>query len=170
MLKSSPLLAGCLQCLSQCRLLLSRLEPGMLLACQADSDSVGAHLRHILERFQSLLQGLSGDLVDYDRRPRNRRMEVDLPALRSAFADLESQLAGWQEGSLQRSVLVRESVHSSEAPALVSSTLGRELMSLTSHTIHHLAIIAMVIKPLGIELDADFGKAPSTLRYELGTA
>jgi hypothetical protein len=49
-------------------------------------------------------------------------------------------------------------------PFLVSS-IGRELQVLSSHTIHHFALLAMVLRARGVSVDAEFGMAPSTLRY-----
>jgi hypothetical protein len=45
------------------------------------------------------------------------------------------------------------------------SSISRELQVLSSHTIHHFALIAMTLRMHGVELDAEFGMAPSTLRY-----
>ena len=49
-------------------------------------------------------------------------------------------------------------------PFLISS-VGRELQVLSSHTIHHFALMAMTLRVLGVPVDPDFGMAPSTLRY-----
>jgi hypothetical protein len=48
----------------------------------------------------------------------------------------------------------------------ITSTVDRELMALITHSIHHLAIIALIVKSYGYEMDDDFGKAPSTIVYE----
>ena len=47
----------------------------------------------------------------------------------------------------------------------VKKSVSRELQVLSSHTIHHFALIAMTLRLHGIEMDPDFGMAPSTLRY-----
>ena len=47
----------------------------------------------------------------------------------------------------------------------MESSISRELQVLSSHTIHHFALIAMTLRLHGIEMDPDFGMAPSTLRY-----
>ena len=39
-------------------------------------------------------------------------------------------------------------------------------MGLVTHSIHHLAIIALIVKSYGYEMDSDFGKAASTILYE----
>ena len=46
-----------------------------------------------------------------------------------------------------------------------SSTLGRELLFLLSHTIHHYALIDLLLREEGFEVPPDFGMAPSTLKH-----
>ena len=43
--------------------------------------------------------------------------------------------------------------------------MSRELQVLSSHTIHHFALIGMTLRAHGVVLDEDFGVALSTLRY-----
>ena len=40
-------------------------------------STVGGHYRHCLDQFQSLLQGLDADEINYDHRERNPRTEND---------------------------------------------------------------------------------------------
>jgi hypothetical protein len=44
----------------------------------------------------------------------------------------------------------------------VRSTLARELRALASHTIHHYALVAVVLRLRGVAVPAHFGVAPST--------
>jgi hypothetical protein len=46
------------------------------------------------------------------------------------------------------------------------SSIGRELQALSSHTIHHFALIAITLRLHGFDVDQDFGMSPSTLRYQ----
>ena len=39
-------------------------------------------------------------------------------------------------------------------------------MTLSSHTIHHFALIAMALRAHGVAVEAGFGMAPSTLSYQ----
>jgi len=39
------------------------------------------------------------------------------------------------------------------------------LQALSSHTIHHFALIAVTLRLHGIQVDPNFGMSPSTLRY-----
>jgi len=48
--------------------------------------------------------------------------------------------------------------------------VARELMTLSSHTIHHFALIATTLRGHGVQVDANFGVAPSTLSYQVRLA
>jgi hypothetical protein len=50
------------------------------------------------------------------------------------------------------------------------STVSRELQALSSHTIHHLALVAIILRLQGIRLDPDFGMSPSTLRHHAASS
>jgi hypothetical protein len=52
----------------------------------------------------------------------------------------------------------------------MESSIDRELQVLSSHTIHHFALIAMTLRLHGVEMPPDFGMAPSTLRYQAEAA
>lgn len=45
------------------------------------------------------------------------------------------------------------------------SSLGRELQLLISHTVHHYAMMALVLRGQGIDPGPEFGVALSTFRY-----
>jgi hypothetical protein len=53
-----------------------------------------------------------------------------------------------------------------ELTVTVETTLGRELMFLSSHTVHHFALVAQYSKAAGVDLGHDFGKAPATVAFE----
>jgi uncharacterized damage-inducible protein DinB len=50
------------------------------------------------------------------------------------------------------------------APVAVRSTLARELLFVISHTIHHQALIAVLLSAAGRTVPEAFGLAPSTPR------
>jgi hypothetical protein len=49
--------------------------------------------------------------------------------------------------------------------SFMESSLSRELQVLSSHTVHHFALIAVTLRAHGVQMDPDFGMAPSTLRH-----
>jgi hypothetical protein len=133
----------------------------------AFNSAIGGHYRHCLDHFQSLLQGLEVNEVNYDDRERNPRIEND-----REFALAETQRIMRACRSIPAAFLgcpinVRSQVNyeTSESP-LIGSTVGRELMYAVAHTIHHYALIAVMCGLLDILLPEGFGVAPSTLSYQ----
>jgi len=130
-------------------------------------QTVGGHLRHVLEYYECFLNGLSSSHIDYDARKRDPAVQSSRSAALQRIESLISRLES--EPALRGDSVIWVRVEDSEAlsvpePFLVSS-VGRELQGLSSHTIHHLALIAMVLRALGVPVGQDFGMASSTLRY-----
>jgi uncharacterized damage-inducible protein DinB len=130
-------------------------------------QTVGKHLRHVLEFWECFLSGLESSHIDYDARRRDLAVERSRSA---ALEKIESIIAGLEtEPALRGDSVIWVRVEDSEGtgvpePFLVSS-VGRELQVLSSHTIHHFALIAMLLRALGVSIDPNFGMAPSTRRY-----
>lgn len=122
-------------------------------------------MRHIIERISCVLDGLSRNMVDYDSRARDQLLEANPESADSALTGIQDALAAL-EMNQRVPVQVRESVHQDNPAVAVASTLERELMSLVSHTIHHLALIALLARSAGYPLRDDIGKAPSTIIHE----
>lgn len=161
------LLKGCLHCLSQCDDLVQCISGADYTQSNAISSSIGGHMRHILERYQSLLTGLAGIKVDYDTRNRDREIEANTDAALFSIASIASRLTELElEEFGNTRIKVRETVHYLGEAVEVSSTVERELMSLITHSVHHLAIIKLLAQQFGHQLDDSFGKAPSTIVFE----
>ncbi len=52
-------------------------------------------------------------------------------------------------------------------PVDVASTLGRELGFLSSHAIHHIAIVKMLAQSLGASLPEEYGVGHATMSHRL---
>ena len=108
--------------------------------------------------------------MDYDRRERDPRTEVE-PAvcaerLRSVVEGLRRVEAGGEDRRLLVAMDSGERDHGDAG--WTATTLGRELQYLLSHTVHHFALIGVMMRLLGRDPGPDFGVAPSTLRFERG--
>lgn len=130
------------------------------------SSSVGMHLRHNLDHFEAFFNGLELREVDYESRSRETRVE-DIPGLAEGairdYMDQLNRLATSEDISLR---VREESEAGSKERRWLDSSLGRELQFLLGHTVHHNAIIAMIVDRHGIQLPEGFGVAPSTQRHE----
>ena len=131
------------------------------------SSGIGSHVRHCVDFYERLLAGIAAGRVDYDARERDERLETDrghsLGRLRSLVTRLR-ELAS-VEGEHPLHVRMDSAADADEDVPWTASSLDRELQSLISHTVHHYALIAMVLRIGGRETATDFGVAPSTLRY-----
>ena len=131
---------------------------------------VGGHLRHILEFYECFLDGLETSHIDYDARKRDQAVETcraaALGKIHSIMERMESSAA------LRGDAIVWVRLEDASAARIddcfITSSVSREMQVLSSHTVHHFALIATTLKALGIELDRNFGMAPSTLRYNAG--
>lgn len=47
----------------------------------------------------------------------------------------------------------------------IRTSMGRELVFLSSHAVHHMAIVSLLVELIGIVPPKDFGVHPSTLRH-----
>lgn len=127
-----------------------------------DGSSIGQHFRHILEFFQCLHQGIEEGQVDYAARKRNLLYE-DNPALAAeAFAAFSEQVGQYSDD--QPLAVCAE--FGSELRPVYESTVGRELLFIYDHAIHHLAIIKIGLNchfP-HVSTDKTLGLSPSTIK------
>ena len=131
----------------------------------ATRGGVGKHFRHILEFYEQLIQRQDGT-VDYQLRQRDPRVEQDAAyaaELVTQVVSLLDQMRGLSSDTLL--TVVTEVYGADGAPVRTASTLGRELAALASHTVHHYAIVAMLLRQGGVTPPEGFGIAPSTLRH-----
>jgi len=155
--------------LRQAEALVSRISDAVYTASPRGlaPHKAGGHLRHILEFYECFLTGLAGGRIDYDARKRDLSIETSLAAAQKRIGSLLHRLE--TESALRSDSLVRvrmeDSAESRITEPFLISSVGRELQILSSHTIHHFALMAMTLRALGVPVDADFGVAPSTLGY-----
>jgi uncharacterized damage-inducible protein DinB len=127
------------------------------------SSGIGPHMRHVFDHYTCFLDGLAAVFVSYESRDRDERFETDVRFAISQFNTLISRLEGLSDQD-PNMVFSLEIVHDDESYP-ISSTLGRELQFLLSHTLHHFAMVRMMAVTLGLPVSNQFGMAPSTKRF-----
>ena len=133
---------------------------------RARRGGIGPHLRHIVEHYECFLGGWREGRVDYDRRARDARLETDRAA---ALERIEGLVRGLRELEPRALRVASDCGEGPGQPRTWSeSSVERELVFLASHTVHHYAVVAVLLRLAGLEPGRDFGVAPSTLRYEQG--
>lgn len=122
-------------------------------------SSIGSHIRHVLDHYDSILKNSTG-VIDYYRRQRDPATENDpKEALRRISAVMESCRGISPVPHLR----LRASL--SDETITIETTLERELLFSISHTLHHFALIAQICRHFGQAIPEEFGVAPSTLAH-----
>ncbi len=126
------------------------------------SGSIGDHLRHVHDGYLCLTRGLTEGQVDYDDRARDARIATSTTHAARALGEQIECLEGLMaKGTV--AVGVRAATSTEREPAWLPSSLARELAFVHSHTVHHFALIAVLLRVAGRPVDDEFGVAPSTL-------
>ena len=131
-----------------------------------NGSSVGQHVRHIVDFYLCLINGIEAAKINYDKRERNPNIETDCLTAKNMMAIIANKVQGVD---ITASVEVCSSFVADEniELKLIPSSIGRELMYAYDHAIHHLAIvkIGMQIHFPEIKISKNLGVAPSTLKY-----
>jgi uncharacterized damage-inducible protein DinB len=134
----------------------SRPAPGR------SSGGVGGHVRHCLDHVSALLTATRTGLCTYDRRQRGTKTETCRVAAMSAISDVTRALMFLASDTLETEVYVETQIDPSGATIVTRSSIGRELAFVASHTIHHNAIVAQMMRTRGLTFTPRFDLAPAT--------
>lgn len=127
---------------------------------------IGSHLRHIIEHYEALLNAKT--CVDYDSRARDLTVQANPNIALARIELIQSHLQSYTESCLNTAVTVRLCCGAlGESVGLSQSTIGRELLFVSSHATHHYALIKTHCASAGVMLSDAFGKAPATMAHEV---
>jgi hypothetical protein len=159
------------------------------LKCPIIKASIGQHYRHSMDHMELavLVATTRNEMIDqnikmnpctiqYDQRVRGGKLETDVYEARKMIFSLNNileELKIFNDKSISDENVYASFMLSSDPndqEVQLKSTIGRELGFAAHHAIHHLAMVRVIaIQTLGLEeheLSCDFGKAPSTIRFE----
>ncbi len=139
-------------------------------AAPGRASSIGAHVRHCLDHLDALAAGADGGVLCYDRRRREELLERSPRAALARLLELrEAVLRSLRADAPRRPLRVEALVDEASGRfASVATSLERELLFVTAHTVHHLALIKVLAGDAGLTLPPEFGKALSTRVHEQG--
>ena len=127
---------------------------------------VGAHFRHCLDSYNCFLAGIERGRIDYDLRERDASLERDRSVAMAKIGATIDRLQVLKTTDGEMPLIVKmENARSSAQSLWASSSLARELQFLMSHTVHHYAIVAVLLRFQGFDPGEEFGIAPSTLEH-----
>jgi len=175
---------------------LSGMAPGAYARTNGEDAAIGQHVRHILDHYDCLLGAADGRVDYTQRAREQvvacclETAISRIDAIRQRIARLPgpegklltSRCAGSRPGpnagpnaglpddrrpELRMEVTFTPTRADPDPPRRrLGSTLERELMFVLSHTIHHMALIAVLVRREGsAPIPSGFGVAPSTRRY-----
>jgi len=128
------------------------------------SGSIGAHVRHCLDHVHAVLDRMPDGTMSYDHRRRHPMLEecrhVAVTALEAAVERLEQVTTRAQDAP----VVLETQVDREGGRVQVVSSMARELVFVLQHTIHHQALVALLLAGRGVPVPLTFGYAPSTPR------
>ena len=128
--------------------------------------SIGTHIRHVMDMFDCVFQGLETGEIDLTARKRNKEVETTISAGKNyikstivALLDLDSTIFG-------KAIYVSDAIGKEVIRA--EYTVSAILIQAHSHAVHHYASIGYIIHQLGIELPDDmFGVNPASPKKEV---
>lgn len=132
-------------------------------------SSIGGHVRHCLDHFDALCRGADSGRLNYDDRRRGTPVETSRTAALSEVERLRSLLGNLDDALLARPIHLRAVVAGDGTTLDMTSSVGRELTFVLSHTVHHAALLAAMCHTLGIPVPERFGYAPATLAHLNGS-
>ena len=126
-------------------------------------SSIGSHMRHILDVFDCVFEGLESGNINLIERKRNELAENFTSHGINYFNETIEKLKLLDTDNFNRIVNVTDDL----GLGIISAnyTLAAILIQAHSHAIHHFASVGYLISQLGIDFpDNDFGFNPTTPR------
>jgi uncharacterized damage-inducible protein DinB len=133
-------------------------------------NTVGKHVRHVIEFFELLIEGSSKGIVNYDKRKHQPLYENNRIASLERLKDLILKL---EEMAFNKDIMLEVSYSDSDENFFsIKSSLERELAYNIEHAIHHMAIIKIAVRTVfpTVSLEENFGVAYSTVRFQKSTS
>jgi uncharacterized damage-inducible protein DinB len=126
------------------------------------SGSVGAHVRHCVDHVLALLDRPASGEMTYDDRQRDTALEQNRRLAVETLRRLAVRVRDVAPRTSDVPITLWTMLDRRGTRARVRTSLGRELVFVLQHTIHHEAVVAVLLASRGRVLSGHFGLAPST--------
>tara|TARA_Y100001970_G_scaffold82097_1_gene103913 strand:- start:2953 stop:3450 length:498 start_codon:yes stop_codon:yes gene_type:complete len=107
-----------------------------------NNETIGRHIRHIIDFYLCFIKYENSDLINYDARTRNKKIETNFFYAKEKIDDILKYLKSYDYKTHEVKVRINYSITGYD----LESSLDRELMHLADHTIHHANLIQIFIK------------------------
>jgi uncharacterized damage-inducible protein DinB len=125
-------------------------------------NTIGQHVRHIIEMFQRLELGYQSGEINYDNRKRDKQIETDKRYATRLINEIVEQI---EKADKNLSLVIYPGEMPAE-PERISTSYFREILYNLEHTIHHMALIRVGLREIGeIPVDDSYGVSSSTIKF-----
>ncbi|HLK27512.1 MAG TPA: hypothetical protein VKT28_02950 [Puia sp.] len=125
-------------------------------------NTIGQHVRHIIELFQCLEHGYDSGIINYEKRKRDVLIENNRQIAEMLLQEIHDKL------NMPNKELFLEACYDdvSNEQLSLSTNYYREIAYNLEHTIHHMALIRTGVNEVSkILLPENFGVAASTIKH-----
>ena len=126
------------------------------------NNTIGQHVRHIIESFLCLEKGYNSGIINYEKRERSLLIETNKTVAEKLLIEIKNSL------NKENKDLLLEAIYDEHEnnPIVISTNYFREVAYNLEHTIHHMALIRVGVSATSkISLPENFGVASSTIKY-----
>jgi len=126
---------------------------------------IGSHVRHILDFYDCIFEGIESKYIDLANRKRDERMHIDCDYTLYHVERIINLIEKLENNSFTQSYVVSDDLGLGKTE--INYSLGAVLAQANSHAIHHYAIIGYILDRLEIPImDENFGYNPTTPKFE----
>ena len=126
---------------------------------------IGSHVRHILDFYDCIFEGIESKYIDLANRKRDERMHIDCDYTLYHVERIINLIEKLENKSFTQSYVVSDDLGLGKTE--INYSLGAVLAQANSHAIHHYAIIGYILDRLEIPImDENFGYNPTTPKFE----
>jgi len=127
-------------------------------------SSIGQHLRHVLEFYICLFDGIKKGQICYDERKRDLLLETNKVHTMQTMDNIIQKL---HEIKADAPIVLKASLSDkNDTFFTLNSSIYRELVYNFDHSIHHQALIKIGLNEFkSNDVDDNFGVAPSTIKH-----
>ncbi len=158
-------ISGCTAAVDRCLELVSQTDDRAFSHTPEGHGSIGEHLRHCIDHFVCFFRDFRSGRVNYDARERSADIETDRAIASAAMQGILHQLSALENERLDQQLVVYQTAAPDESPIEMNSSLSRELVFLSGHTVHHLALMVLIAERAGGAPSTELGVAYSTTAH-----
>jgi len=124
-------------------------------------SSIGSHIRHALDFFDCIINGVQENDIDLTARKRDEIISTNPEAAKNHIREIQQQLASYVDVNTDYLLHVTDNL--GDGKITIMYTLESILAQANTHATHHYAIISYMLQTLNVEIViSGFGYNPST--------